>query len=483
MSDFDIPLVTALRQYGGGKTVRFHMPGHKGTAFTREIEEVLGSQCFRSDVTNIPGMDDLHQPRGIIREAQNNAAALFGADRTHFLINGCSCGLQALVMAVCQNEEKIILPRNIHRSVLSGVILSGARPVYYLPPYCKPYGIPLGSEPGDIINCLEEHPDAKAVLVVSPTYYGVVSDIRSIAEEVHRRGIPLLVDEAHGAHLYFHPRLPEGALTAGADCVIHGTHKMIGAFTQAAMLHTLGDRINPQRLEAALRILQSTSTSYLLLASLEAACAAMANNGKALFAEALAIAEYARSELAKLELSVFSSENRSELGIFDMDVTRITISMKRLAITGYDAEKLLREQHDIQVEMSDLNNILLLITPGNRFGDIDRLCATLGTMLKQPLRQDRRWDCSDIEPYTFLPPQALTPRQAFFRPAVPVPLVSSLGRIAGEAIACYPPGVPIICPGEIFTAEIIDYLLCLRTAGAVFQGCHDSQLQMVQVVL
>ncbi len=483
MGKYAIPLLTALRQYADGQTVRFHMPGHKGTAFARDIEEVVGSQCFRADVTNIPAMDDLHQPRGIIGEAQANAAALFGADRTYFLINGCSSGLQALVTAVCQNGEKIVLPRNIHRSILAGIILSGARPVYYLPRYCQAYGIPLGSAPADVAACLEEHPDAKAVLVVSPTYNGVVSDVRAIAAEAHRRGIPLLVDEAHGAHLYFHPGQPRGALTAGADGVAHGTHKMIGAFTQAAMLHTRGDRINAQRLEASLRLLQSTSTSYLLLASLEAACAAMADNGEALFADALAMAEYARAALANLGLAVFCAAGRGEPGFFALDATRVTIAMNRLGMTGYAAEKLLREKYDIQVEMSDFNNILLLISPGNRYGDIDRLVDALAAMLKQQPRRDDRPNCLEIAPCNFLPPQALTPRQAFFRPAVPVPLASSHGRTAGEAIACYPPGVPIICPGEIFTAEIIEYLRCLRTAGAVFQGCHDPRLGTVQVVL
>lgn len=482
MDSYATPLINALKEYGGGKTVRFHMPGHKGRPFASQIEDLLGLQCFRSDVTNIPGMDDLHQPKGIIREAQRNAAALFGASRTYFLINGCSCGLQALIMAVCQSGEKIILPRNVHRSILAGITLSGARPVYYLPPYCKPYGIPLGSEPADICRCLDEHPDAKAVLVVSPSYHGIVSDIGSIAEVAHRRGIPLLVDEAHGAHLYFHPRLPRGALTAGADGVVHGTHKMIGAFTQAAMLHTKGKLINAQRLEAALRMLQSTSTSYLLLASLEAACAAMATNGESLFAQAMAIAEYAREYLSATGFSIFSPENEGRPGVHALDTTRLTISMRRVGATGYTVEKYLREKYGIQVEMSDFNNILLLLTPGNSYEEIDRLTGALVAIGEEQPVTGFQQDCSEIEPYYLLPTQALTPRQAFFRPAIPVPIESSPGHIAGETIACYPPGVPVICPGEIITAEIVDYLLCLRAAGACFQGCHDPRLETVHVI-
>lgn len=482
------PIIDALKKYSNDRTIRFHMPGHKGNPATNnQAVSFLGHQAFVADVTNVPGMDDLHQPHGAIRESQNLAAAAFGADQTYYLINGSSCGLQALVMAACNPGEKILVPRNIHRSILSGIILSGALPIFFLPEYDEEYGIPLGTSPESIENCLRLHPDARAVLLVYPTYQGIVSDIEAIAQIVHRYDIPLLVDEAHGPHFGFHENLPKTALEAGADASVHGTHKMLTSFTQASMLHIKGNRINRQRLEATLKILQSTSTSYLLLASLDGARAQMECHGRELVQQALETSMFLREEIAKLPgYQVLGEEMLGRPGVFDIDLTKINIGVNKLMISGLWAEQWLRQSYHIQVEMADIFNVLLLVTAGNGQADANDLLQGLGELTKY-LEQNK--DISDnftaikgINPFPFIPELAMSPREAFLGSPTPLPLDKAQGAISAEVITCYPPGVPVICPGERFTTEIINYLRATKEIGIHFQGCYDTDLKTVLII-
>ncbi|MCL6478432.1 MAG: aminotransferase class I/II-fold pyridoxal phosphate-dependent enzyme [Peptococcaceae bacterium] len=469
-------------------TIRFHMPGHKGRKSTDNLAaELLGERVFASDVTNVPGLDDLYQAHGVIKEAQELAAKTFGADFTYFLINGSSCGLETLVMTVCRPGDKILVPRNMHRSILSGIILSGAVPVYFKPEYDCYYKIPLGTSPETIDRILGRHSDIKAVMLVNPTYHGITSDVLSIAETVHARNIPLLVDEAHGPHLLFHNNLPGTALEAGADASVQGTHKMLSAFTQASMLHVRGNLIDRQRLEAVLRLLQSTSTSYLLLASLDAARAQFNARGPDLVQEAMDLAGYLRDKINGIEgLSSFGVEKIGETGIFGLDTTKVTISVRRLQVTGLWAEKWLREKHGIQVEMSDIFNLLLIVTSGNTRSDADSLIKAL-TDMSAYVRQENvkarlKEDITELNPLPGIPEMVLTPREAFWAPVAAVPLPEAAGRTSAEVIACYPPGIPVICPGERLSAEIIEHLTVLRNLGMHFQGCYDAGLETIRVI-
>lgn len=482
------PIIDALKQYSNDRTIRFHMPGHKGSQLVNnQAVSFLGSQAFAADVTNVPGMDDLHQPHGVIRESQDLAAAAFGADQTYYLINGSSCGLQALVMTACNPGEKILVPRNIHRSILSGIILSGAIPVFFLPEYDSEYGIPLGTSPETIQSSLKMHPDARAVLVVYPTYQGVVSDLEAIAQIVHSYDIPLLVDEAHGPHFSFHEDLPKSALDAGADASVHGTHKMLTSFTQASMLHIKGTRINRQRLEATLKILQSTSTSYLLLASLDGARAQMESHGREYVQQALGTAQYLRKEIAKLSgFQVLGQEMIGRPGVYDIDQTKINIGVKPLQISGLWTEQWLRKGYHIQVEMADIFNVLLLVTAGNGQGDADQLLQGLRD-IKQYLENhqevtDAFSAFQGINPFPFIPELAMSPREAFLGAPTPISLDKAVGTISAEVITCYPPGIPVICPGERFTPEIIEYLKVTKELGIHFQGCYDTDLETVLII-
>ncbi|GAB6180254.1 aminotransferase class I/II-fold pyridoxal phosphate-dependent enzyme [Desulfotomaculum defluvii] len=482
------PIIAALKKYADDRTIRFHMPGHKGGQIPHnEAISFLGSQAFFADVTNVPGMDDLHQPHGVIGEAQNLAALTFGADQTYFLINGSSCGLQALVMSACNPGDKILVPRNIHRSILSGIILSGAVPVFFLPEYDSDYGIPLGTSPEAIENCLQTHPDARAVLIVYPTYQGIASDLETIAKIVHQYDIPLLVDEAHGPHFGFHEDLPKTALEAGADASVHGTHKMLSSFTQASMLHIKGNRINRQRLEATLKILQSTSTSYLLLASLDGARAQMDNHGREFVQQALETSLFLRNELKKINgYQILGEELLGRAGVFNIDQTKINIGITNLQISGLWAEQWLRQNHHIQVEMADIFNLLLLVTAGNSQSDANSLLQGLKEMCNyielHPEVTESYSTIKGINPFPYIPELAMSPREAFLGSPSSLSLGQALGHISAEVITCYPPGIPVICPGERFTPEIIQYLSVMKELGIHFQGCYDTSLETVLII-
>lgn len=487
MNKYHTPIIEGLKKYNNDRVIRWHMPGHKGGQITHNPAlQFFGDRIYQADVTNVPGMDDLHQPHGIIKEAQELAAAAFGADKTYFLINGSSCGLQALVMTACQSGEKILVPRNIHRSILSGIILSGAIPVFFMPEYDAAFGIPLGTTPETIEQSLQKNPDIKAVLLVYPTYQGVASDIETIAKVVHQYNLPLLVDEAHGPHFAFHEDLPKSALAAGADAVVQGTHKMLSSFTQASMLHVKGERLRPQRLEANLKLLQSTSTSYLLLASLDGARAQMVQQGRELLDGALELSKFLRDELKAMGLHVFGGDRIGQPGVFGLDPTKITISMRNHKVSGLWAEKWLREKYQLQVEMADVFNLLLLITFGNWRSDANNLLLALAGLLatsktSPELTQDYRV-IEYINPYPYIPELVLPPREAFWSASVSVDLAAAAGHISAEVITCYPPGIPVICPGERFNQEIVNYLTGMRNLGAHFQGSFDARLETVQVL-
>jgi len=343
----------------------------------------------------------------------------------------------------------------------------------------------VGISPKTIAHSLASHPDVKAIILVNPTYHGITSDVPRIAEIVHAHNIPLLVDEAHGPHLHFHEDLPRTALENDADAVVQGTHKMLSAFTQASMLHIQGRLINQPRLEACLRLLQSTSTSYLLLASLDAARAQMATRGRELLQYALDQADYLRQEIKAIPgFSVLGQEMVGSHGICGLDPTKITISVRALGITGLWAERWLREQQHIQVEMSDVFNLLLIVGFGNSHQDATYFLRALKAMsdyvVQNQIRANRAIREANITPG--IPELVVPPRDAFVAQVATLPLEEAVGRISTEVVACYPPGIPILCPGEKVTGEIVAYLTMKRKLGAHFQGCSDPNIYTLRVI-
>lgn len=479
------PICEALDAYAG--VIRFHMPGHRGGAGAEPaIVAHLGPAAFEKDVTGVPGMDDLHEPHGCISEAEELAAKAFGADRTFFSVGGTTGAIHAMVLGTLSDGDTIIIPRNIHKSILGAVILSGAVPAFVKADYDPYLGFFKGIDGESLKECIGRHPEAKAALLVNPTYYGTSIDLRPIAEYLHARGIILLVDEAHGPHFRFHPKLPAPALDAGADAVAQGAHKILGALTQASYLHVKGNRIDVDRLKAAFQHITTTSASYLLMASLDAARRQMALYGRDILEYAINLADYLRSEVNKIPgLSSFGSENSGQASA-SLDPTKVTITVRELGITGYRAEKFLRERHGIQVEMSDLYNVLVIVSWGNTTAHVEKLLEGLrdlaGAVGRNQATKDLESSRREIPDLPPIPEMALSPRKAVQSAWETARLSDAKGRVSAEVVTCYPPGIPILYPGEVLTDDTISYLEIMRELAFGISGPKDTSLQTIRVV-
>lgn len=479
-----VPILTAMKRYVEDGAVGFHTPGHKqGKGMDAEFFDLVTPLGLKTEVSLMEELDDLHEPAMCIKEAQDLAAELYNADSSYFVINGTTGAIHAMIMAAVNPEDKIIIPRNAHRSVIGGVILSGAEPIFVLPEVDIELGIAMAVSPEQIEQAIKEHPDAKAVLVVYPTYYGVASDIEKIASIVHKNKMLLLVDEAHGPHLKFSNYLPIQAIDAGADIVAQSTHKILGAMTQCSMLHARHHRIDVQKLKTMISLVQSTSPNYLLLASLDVARRQMAVEGKALLKRAVDLSIWLRNEINKIEgLYCFGEEKLGAQGAYALDITKLTVTVKGLYMTGAEAEKILRCKYKIQVELSDLYNILFILS----YADGQREAETLLMALRK-LAEEVKQNSTPINalacvsyPYKILTKQS--PRQALFAVKREMQFHESAGCICGEMITFYPPGIPLICPGEVITQELIDYCKMMQQSGLKVVGPNDASLTTIQVV-
>lgn len=476
------PLFSALLEYVNRGIIPFHVPGHKnGMGMEREFKEFLGEHVFKIDVTLLKLVDSLHHPRGVIKEAQELAADAYGSDACFFSIQGTTTAVQTMILSVVGEGEKIIVPRNVHKSVTTGIIMSGAIPVYMNPEFNKRLGIAQGVTPETVAKTLTKHPDAKAVLIINPTYYGVATDIKKITDIVHSYNKPLIVDEAHGPHLGFNEKLPLSAMDAGADMCAQSTHKIIGSLTQSSLLHVKKERIDVRRVQQVLNIIQTTSPSYILMASLDCARKQIALEGKALLDRAIELAEYARKEINSINgLYCFGKEIIGEPGVFAIDPTKITISCRDLGITGYQLENILADKYGILIELSDLYNVLAVGSYGDTRESMDKLIMALKEISSEYINQNSRQpDFLDIPA---IPESFLTPREAFNSKKTSINLKHSAGRISGEFLMAYPPGIPILCPGEIITKDIIEYTEELKAAGLYVQGTEDTSIENIKVV-
>ncbi|MBD2088007.1 aminotransferase class I/II-fold pyridoxal phosphate-dependent enzyme [Trichocoleus sp. ST-U3] len=487
------PLVDALQACAKKHHAPFYTPGHKrGQGISQRLADLLGTAVFPADLPELPELDNLFAPEGVIQEAQELAAAAFGAERTWFLVNGSTCGLMAAILATCSEGDKIILPRNIHSSAIHGLILSGAIPIFVNPEYDLELNIAHSITSSGVADALKQHPDAKAVMMVYPTYYGVCGDIRAIAQIAHQHGIPLLVDEAHGAHFAFHPDLPTSALAAGADLTVQSTHKVLGALTQASMLHVQGNRVNCDRLSKALQLVQSTSPSYLLLASLDAARQQMALHGEALMAKTLQLAEEAITQISQISgLSVLKTAKTP--GFVALDKTRLSVKVSDLGWTGFEADEILHQQLGVTAELPSLHSLTFIISLGNTPSDIVQMVSALRILVQERspttsiapyLDVFTRWKAEflQIHPSSFVLHPSISPRQAFFSQTQTLPVEKTVERISAELICPYPPGIPVLMPGEAIAPSALDYLQQILALGGSITGCSDPTLKTLKVV-
>ncbi len=476
------PILEALKKYSGSAPVRMHVPGHGGgRGAPKDFLEVTGPGVFNIDVTELPGLDDLNHPVGIIAQAQDLAAQAFGAGRSFFLVNGTTQGLHAMIMASGQPGGKIIMPRNIHRSVIGGMVLGGLDPVFVMPAVVTTFNFPAGVPPTRFAQALEENPGACAVLCIHPTYHGIVGDLNSIAGIAHKYGKPLLADEAHGSHFYFHRGFPSGALQAGADAAVQSIHKTGGSLTQSSLLHIKGNRIDPDRVSKIIKLIQTSSPSYILMASLDEARRQLALKGKVLLQQLLDVVFEIREELRDIPfIEVFGREHLDNQGVFDYDPSRLVIKVSGMGLTGYQASEWLGEKYGIYAEMADWDNIVLVPGLGVTKEEGQRLVVALKDLAARegvfgsPLKPA----VAEI-PYAR---QVLGLRDAWFAQSKKVLLEESAGCICAEWAAVYPPGIPVILPGEEISGEMVNYLIWVRESGAAFQGPADPHLKYIRVI-
>lgn len=517
------PLYEELLRYRSRKDVSMHVPGHKdGQAFRAlGINHLLLSQAMEIDVTEITGTDDLHHPEGVILQAQQQAAELFGAEETFFLVGGSTAGNLALILSVCTAPGDIILvQRNVHKSVIHGLMLAGAHAVFLAPQQSADSGLTTIPSHRAVREALRRYPGAKGLLVTHPNYYGMGADLRPLAELCHEHGVPLLVDEAHGAHYGLHPALPERALSSGADGVVQSTHKMLTALTMGAMLHVQGDLLDRSLLKQRLAMVQSSSPSYLIMASLDITRSLLESRGPDIFREGLAVSERLRKEIHKLRrFGIIEPPGASgeDYAYTTQDHFKIVIYDKLKVYSGYELQQRLETAGCIP-EMSDDRHVVLALSMGTTQDDADRVLEALRQLMISSEAVSVKYEDTaypaasgngqmptfdnpeqDSEGLTFkdlfstwniLSDSAeliSTPVPFSLRPLNPsiieaVRAEDSMDRLSAEMIIPYPPGIPLIYPGERITAVVANRIAKLRDSKAKCQGATDPSLQTIRVI-
>ena len=475
------PIAEAMATYAKDGALAFHTPGHKqGLGAHPLLRELITEQGLREEVSLMEELDDLHDPSGCIREAQDLAAELYGADAAWFMVNGTTGAIHSMLLAALSPGDTVLVPRNAHRSMLGGILLVGAVPVFLQPAIDRGFGIPMGLPLETVEQAIHSHPEAKALALVSPTYYGIASDLPALADLLHSRDMLLLVDEAHGAHLRFSDRLPVSAMDAGADLAAQSTHKLLGALTQASLLLGRKGRVDFSRVQKAASLLQTTSPNYLLLASLDIARLQMATEGRERIERAIDLSHGLRRSIRELPgLSCLGPECVGTAGAAGLDPTKLTVSVRSLGISGLEAERILRHRCKIQCELSDPGNLLFILSMADTKQEANRLLDGLSYLSRR---------CHGKETPLPLPPpcppalQRLSPREAFWAPTETVAVNKAAGRISAEQISFYPPGIPVLCPGEEISAERIRYIRELQAMGCRVTGPADPTLQTIETI-
>ena len=472
------PVLEALERMKTQRLVPFDVPGHKRGKGNPDLTAFLGEKCLSVDVNSMKMLDNLCHPVSVIKEAEELAADAFGAAHAFFMVGGTTSAVQSMVLSVCKRGEKIILPRNVHRSVINIMILCGAVPVYVNPDMNHELGIALGMKISDLQKAIEENPDAKAVLVNNPTYYGICSNLKGITQLAHAHGMKVLVDEAHGTHFYFDKNLPMTAMEAGADMAAVSMHKSGGSLTQSSFL-LMGPDINEDYVRQVINLTQTTSGSYLLMSSLDISRRNLALRGRKVFRQVSSMAAYAREEINAVGgYYAFGSELINGDSVFDFDPTKLSVHTRDIGLAGIEVYDLLRDEYDIQIEFGDIGNILAYLSIGDRPQELERLVSALAE-----IRRRYQTDSSGLMNQEYIDPEVvMSPQEAFYAETISVPIGSSAGCICSEFVMCYPPGIPILAPGEKITEDILEYIKYAKEKGCSMTGPEDPEIEYINIL-
>ncbi|MCR5636439.1 MAG: aminotransferase class I/II-fold pyridoxal phosphate-dependent enzyme [Clostridiales bacterium] len=472
------PLYEALERFRRQRVVPFDVPGHKRGRGNPELAQLLGDKCVGLDVNSMKPLDNLCHPISVIYEAEKLAADAFGAEHSFFMVGGTTSSVQSMILSVCKANDKIILPRNVHKSVINALVLCGAIPVYVNPEVNNHIGISLGIKNSQLEQAIKQNPDAVAVFVNNPTYYGVCSDIKTIVKIAHEHNMKVLVDEAHGTHFYFGEKLPVSAMEAGADMSAVSMHKSGGSLTQSSLL-LINKGVNADHVRQIINLTQTTSASYLLMSSLDISRRNLALRGEESFKKVINMAEYARSEINDIGGYYAYGKDLIDGGsVFDFDTTKLSVFTRDIGLAGIEVYDLLRDEYDIQIEFGDIGNILAYISIGDRIQDIERLVGALAD-IKRLYQKDH----TKMFSREYLTPEVVaTPQQAFYAEKESLPIDEAKGRICSEFVMCYPPGIPILAPGERITDDVIDYIKYAKEKGCSMQGTEDTAVERLNVL-
>ena len=473
------PIYEALERFREMRVVPFDVPGHKHGKGNPELTAFLGEKCVGVDVNSMKPLDNLCHPISVIREAEILAADAFGASHAFLMVGGTTSSVQSMVLSCCKHGDKIILPRNVHRSVINSLVRCGAIPVYVNPEVDCRLGISLGMSRDQVRKAIEENPDAVAVLVNNPTYYGICSDIRAIVKMAHEAGMLCLADEAHGTHFYFGDNMPVSAMKAGADMAAVSMHKSGGSLTQSSLL-LIGENVSERHVRQIINLTQTTSGSYLLMSSLDISRRNLALRGKEVFRKVVEMAEYAREEINAVGgYYAYGRELINGDSIFDFDPTKLSVHTRDIGLAGIEVYDILRDEYDIQIEFGDIGNILAYLSIGDRMQELERLVSALAE-----IKRRYKKDPDGLLSQEYIDPEVVcSPQEAFYSQKKSIPINESSGFVCSEFVMCYPPGIPILAPGERITEDIINYIQYAKAKGCSMTGSEDPDINNINVLV
>ncbi|SKC83391.1 aminotransferase class I/II-fold pyridoxal phosphate-dependent enzyme [Maledivibacter halophilus] len=474
------PLFEAMKEYHKKNVIPFDVPGHKHGIGIKEMTDYFGQAMLELDVNAMKSLDNICNPIGVIKEAEDLAAKAYGADYGFFLVNGTTAGVQTMIMSACSPGDKIILPRNAHKSATTALILSGAIPVYIQPEINDELGIAMGISFDEVKRVIANHPDAKAIFLINPTYYGATSDLKSIVDIAHKNNMAVLVDEAHGAHMKFHDELPLEAMDAGADMCAVSTHKTGGSLTQSSILLLNQGLIDSKYVKTTLNLTQTTSASYLLMASLDIARRQIATRGEKMLERVLYLSRWARDEINKTNgLYAFGKELIGTPGVFNFDETKLGVNVRKIGLSGFEVYDILTDEYNIQTELGDMYNILAIVSLGDTEESIKALIDALKDIAQKYKKEKIIKGKRDILKN---PEIIVSPRDAYYSRKKIVRFEEAAGEVSGESIMTYPPGIPLVTPGERITKEMIEYVVRLKEEHSLLQGPEDQCIEYIKVL-